>query len=118
MTESSARRPIIGSICTITEPHGRHIIVGTFNEGCSGMMKQAPGTTRRIIVNDADGARFHLEIERSHVDGMAARLTLTEAGGGGAIVHLTNIELARLVVAELQLLDGGHKALDALGSAE
>lgn len=34
---SPTRPAVIGSICTDTEPHVRHIIVGTFNEGCPGI---------------------------------------------------------------------------------
>lgn len=81
--------------------------------------KNAVGTTRRIIMDGAT-QRSHLEIERSHIDGKAARLTATLDGThGGVILHMTDRELSRLVSAGLRLLarNGGDQALNALDDA-
>lgn len=82
--------------------------------------KDGVGTTRRIIMDGAT-QRSHLEIERSHIDGKAARLTATLDGThggthGGVILHMTEVELARLVSAGLRLLarNGGDVTLALL----
>jgi hypothetical protein len=69
------------------------------------------GTTRRIIMDRGEAARSHLEIERSHIEGKAARLT-AGVSGSGIILHMTEAELARLVQAGLRLLP-----LDSPGAA-
>jgi hypothetical protein len=62
------------------------------------------GTTRRIIMDGGEAMRSHLEIERSHIDGKAARM-VASIGGSGTILHMTESELARLVQAGLRLLN-------------
>lgn len=59
------------------------------------------GSTRRIIMDGTTG-RSGLEIERSHIEGKVARLTAT-IGGDGVILHLSAIELERLLAAALRL---------------
>lgn len=133
MTESSATQATGRAFCR----KGQHIctpaVTLTFDNGARRLhwctehasdadayrahADQAIGTTRRIIIDSAVGNQG-LEIERSHIDRFAARLTAT-IGGSGTIIHMTDAELARLVSAGLRLLarNGGDVALNALDAA-